>query len=86
MLTGVIHQFKAENLYLDIRTPSPPTQHDDQGYNVLYAQPDLTPTYTDFFPQWVCDFMLVGENEWYVAEKESDAHLKKAQANKGGCR
>lgn len=65
VLIGVSHQFEAENLYLVIASPCPPTPHDGQGFYVRYTQPDLTPTHTDFQPQWVWEFMLAGPDEWY---------------------
>jgi hypothetical protein len=65
VLIGVSHQFKAENLYLVIPTPHPPTPHDDQGFYVRYARPDLSPEFADFQPQWVWEFMLAGPDEWY---------------------
>ena len=71
VLIGVSHQFKAENLYLVIPSPDPPTPHDDQGFYVRYAKPDLTPEYPDFQPQWVWEFTLAGPTEWYKAERKS---------------
>jgi hypothetical protein len=68
VLIGVSHQFKAENLYLVIPSPCPPCPHYGQGFYVRYALPDLSPEFPDFQPQWVWDFMLIGENEWYRAE------------------
>lgn len=71
VLIGVSNQFKAENLYVVIPSPYPPTPHDAQGFYVRYAKPDLTPEFPDFQPQWVWGFMLAGPNEWYKAERES---------------
>lgn len=71
VLIGVSHQFKAENLYVVVPSPYPPAPHDDQGFHVGYAQPDLTPEYPDFQPQWVWEFMLARPYEWYGAERET---------------
>lgn len=72
VLIGVSHQFKAENLYLVMPSPYPPTPHDDQGFYVRYAKPDLSPEFPDFQPQWVWGFMLAASSEWFNAEKEDD--------------
>ena len=69
VLIGVSHQFKAENLYVVIESPFPPGPHHGQGFYVRYALPDLAPEFPDFQPQWVWDFQLDGQNEWYKAHK-----------------
>jgi hypothetical protein len=71
VLIGLSRQFKAENLYLVISSPHPPSPHDDQGFYVRYARPDLSPEFAEFQPQWVWGFMLAGENEWYKSERET---------------
>lgn len=65
VLIGVSHQLEAENLYLVVPSPYPPSLHDGEGFHVRYVQPDLTPTHTDCQPQWVWGFMLAGPDGWY---------------------
>jgi hypothetical protein len=64
VLIGVNHQFEAENLYVVIPSPHPPSPHDDEGFYVRNAQPDLTLTPTDFQPQWIWGFQL-SQDEWF---------------------
>jgi hypothetical protein len=72
VLIGVSHQFKAENLYVAIPSPDPESPHQDDGFYVRYAQPDLKPTHTDFQPQWVWIFELE-QNDWYKAVQDGSA-------------
>ena len=69
VLIGVSHQFKAKNLFVVIPSPYPKSPHDDEGFYVRYAQPDLKPLYTDFEFQWAWEFELK-QNEWYKAVQE----------------
>ena len=65
VLIGVNHQFMAENRYLVIPSPHPQSSHQDQGFHVQYIKPDLSPTDTDFQPQWVWNFDLSGQREMF---------------------
>jgi len=60
VLIGVNHQFEAENLYVVIASPYPPSPHAAEGCYVRYAQPDLAPTRTDSQPQWISGRMVSG--------------------------